>query len=84
MVVRLYGVIAAVDNDVPREIFWPIKEKLTEGYINLYVEKQHNFNFSLHIIRGSNPGDVRSSGPIQTISGAHPTSCTMGTGSFSE
>jgi len=51
--------------------------------MNLYVEKQHNFNFPLYIIRGSNPGDMRSSGPIQTSSGAQPAFCTMDTGSFS-
>jgi hypothetical protein len=31
---------------------------------------------------GSNPGEARFSAPIQTGSGAHPASCTMGTGSF--
>jgi hypothetical protein len=33
-------------------------------------------------VRGSNPGEARFSAPIQTGSGAHPASCTMGTGSF--
>jgi hypothetical protein len=31
---------------------------------------------------GSNPGEAKFSAPIQTGSGAHPASCTMGTGSF--
>jgi hypothetical protein len=31
---------------------------------------------------GSNPGGARFSAPIQTGSGAHPASCTMGTGVF--
>jgi hypothetical protein len=31
---------------------------------------------------GSNPGGVRFSTPVQTGPGAHPASCTMGTGSF--
>jgi hypothetical protein len=34
------------------------------------------------MVRGSNPGAARFSAPIQTGSGAHPASCTMGTGSF--
>jgi hypothetical protein len=33
-------------------------------------------------VRGSNPGGARFSAPIQTGSGTHPASCTMGTGSF--
>ena len=33
-------------------------------------------------VRGSNPGGARFSAPAQTGPGAHPTSCTMGTGSF--
>ena len=33
---------------------------------------------------GSNPGGARFSAPIQTGSGAHPVSCTMGTGSFGD
>ena len=34
-------------------------------------------------VRGSNPGGgARFSAPVQTGPGAHPTSCTMGTGSF--
>jgi hypothetical protein len=33
-------------------------------------------------VRGSNPGGARFSAPIQTGSGAHPASCTLGTGSF--
>jgi len=32
--------------------------------------------------RGSNPGGARFSAPVQTGPGAHPASCTMGTGSF--
>jgi hypothetical protein len=32
--------------------------------------------------QGSNPGGARFSAPIQTGSGVHPASCTMGTGSF--
>ena len=34
------------------------------------------------MIRGSNPGGARFSALVQTGPGAHPTSCTMGTGSF--
>jgi len=30
----------------------------------------------------SNPGGARFSAPVQTGPGAHPASCTMGTGSF--
>jgi hypothetical protein len=33
-------------------------------------------------VQGSNTGGARFSAPIQTGSGAHPASCTMGTGSF--
>jgi hypothetical protein len=33
-------------------------------------------------VRGSNPGGARFSALIQTGSGAHPASCTMGTVSF--
>ena len=33
-------------------------------------------------VRGSNPGGVRFSTPVQTGPGAHPASCTMGTRSF--
>ena len=33
-------------------------------------------------VRGSNPGEARFSA-VQTGPGAHPASCTMGTGSFS-
>jgi len=33
-------------------------------------------------VRGSNPGGARFSAPVQTGPGAHPASCTMGTGSF--
>ena len=33
-------------------------------------------------VRGSNPGGERLSAPVQTGPGAHPASCTMGTGSF--
>jgi hypothetical protein len=33
-------------------------------------------------IPGSNPGGARFSAPFQTGPGAHPTCCTMGTGSF--
>ena len=83
MVVRSRDWLLLFGSEVPREIFWPIKEKLTDRYINLYVEKQHNFNFSLYIIQRSYPGDARSSGPIQTSSGAHPAPCAMDTGSFS-
>ena len=32
--------------------------------------------------RGSNPGGGRDFPPVQTGPGAHPASCTMGTGSF--
>ena len=31
---------------------------------------------------GSNPGEAKFSAPIQTGPGAHPTSCTLGTGSL--
>jgi len=31
---------------------------------------------------GSNPGGGRDFPPVQTVPGAHPASCTMGTGSF--
>jgi len=31
---------------------------------------------------GSSPGGARFSAPVQTGPGAHPASCTMGTGSF--
>jgi hypothetical protein len=31
---------------------------------------------------GIDPGGVRFSAPVQTGPGAHPASCTMGTGSF--
>jgi len=31
---------------------------------------------------GSNPGGATFSAPVQTGLGAHPASCTMGTGSF--
>jgi hypothetical protein len=36
------------------------------------------------MVRGSNPGGggARFSAPVQTGPGAHPASCTMGTGSF--
>jgi len=35
------------------------------------------------MVRGSNPGGgARFSTPVQTGPGAHPASCTMGTGSF--
>jgi len=33
-------------------------------------------------VRGSNPGGVRFSAPVQTVSDAHPNYCTMGSGSF--
>ena len=33
-------------------------------------------------VQGSNPGGARFSAPIQTCPGAHPASCTMGTGPF--
>jgi len=33
-------------------------------------------------VRGSNPEGARFSAPVQTGPGAHPASCTMGTGSF--
>jgi hypothetical protein len=33
-------------------------------------------------VRGSNPGGARFSAPVQTDPGAHPASCTMGTGSL--
>jgi len=33
-------------------------------------------------VRGSNPGGARFSAPVQTGPEDHPTSCTMGTGSF--
>ena len=33
-------------------------------------------------VRGSNPGRARFSAPIQTGLGAHPASCTKGTGSL--
>jgi len=33
-------------------------------------------------VRGSNPGGARFSARVQTGPGAHPASCTMGTGSF--
>jgi hypothetical protein len=33
--------------------------------------------------QGSNPGGARFSAPVQTGPGAHPASCTMGTGSLS-
>ena len=33
-------------------------------------------------VRGSNPGGVRFSAPVQTGPGTHSASCTMGTGSF--
>ena len=33
-------------------------------------------------VRGSNPGGARFSAPVRTGPGAHPASCTMGTGSF--
>ena len=33
-------------------------------------------------VRGSNPGRPRLSVPVQTGPGAHPASCTKGTGSF--
>jgi hypothetical protein len=35
-------------------------------------------------VRGSNPGGARFSAPVHTGPGAHPASCTMGTGSFPE
>jgi hypothetical protein len=34
-------------------------------------------------VRGSNSSGARFSAPVQTGPGAHPASCTMGTGSFS-
>ena len=34
------------------------------------------------VVRGSNPGWARFFTPVQTAPGAHPTFCTMGTGSF--
>jgi len=34
------------------------------------------------MVRGSNPGGARFSAPVQTSPGAHPASCTMGSGSF--
>ena len=33
-------------------------------------------------VRGSNPGGATFSAPVLTDPGAHPASCTMGTGSF--
>ena len=33
-------------------------------------------------VRGSDPGGARFSAPVQIGPGAHPASCTMGTGSF--
>jgi len=33
-------------------------------------------------VRGSNPGGARFFAPVQTGPEAHPSSCTMGTGSF--
>jgi hypothetical protein len=33
-------------------------------------------------VRGSNPDGARFSAPVHTGPGAHPASCTMGTGSF--
>jgi len=33
-------------------------------------------------VLGFNPRGVRFSAPVQTGTGAHPTSCTMGAGSF--
>ena len=33
-------------------------------------------------VRGSNPGGARFSALVQTGSGAHPASCTIGIGSF--
>ena len=33
-------------------------------------------------VRGSNPGGARLSASVQTGPGAHPASCTMGTGSL--
>ena len=40
--------------------------------------------FTVRTVRGSNPsgGGARFSAPVQTGRGAHPASCTMGTGSF--
>ena len=35
-------------------------------------------------VQGSNPDGARFSAPVQTGPGAHPASCTMGTGSFPE
>jgi len=42
-------------------------------------EKEQKFTSKLHI---SNPGAARFFAPVQTGPGAHPASCTMGTGSF--
>jgi hypothetical protein len=39
-------------------------------------------DYRLDTVRGSNPGGAIFSAPVQTGPGAHPTSCTMGTGSF--
>jgi hypothetical protein len=38
---------------------------------------------TVYVLGGSNPSGVRFSAHVQTGSGAHPASCTMGTGSFS-
>jgi hypothetical protein len=35
------------------------------------------------MVRGSNPVGAKFSAPVQTGPGAHPASCTMGTGSLS-
>jgi len=44
------------------------------------------YSDSLRSIRSGNriPVEAKFSAPVQTFPGAHPASCTMGTGSFSE
>ena len=47
-----------------------------------HKEECHNTNATGWTVLGSNPGGARFSAPVQTGSGAHPASCTRGTGSF--
>jgi hypothetical protein len=53
----------------------------TEEYVILVAQSVWRLATSL-TVRGSNPGEGRFSAPVQTGPGAHPTFCTMGTGSF--
>jgi hypothetical protein len=56
---------------------WPME--YCKWYYNCCIWQSYT---NKRIILQKNPGGSRFSAPIQTGSGAHPASCTMGTGSF--